>query len=56
MSITPAYVAARRAWLLGNSNPLVQKCVYRMEAFEKLMTEGNWDLVTPFSVRNVKVT
>jgi chitosanase len=51
-----AYVAARRAWLLGNSNPLVQKCVYRMDAFEKLMTEGNWDLVTPFSVRNVKVT
>ena len=51
-----AYVAARRAWLLGNSSPLVQKCVYRMEAFEKLMAEGNWDLVTPFTVRGVKVS
>lgn len=51
-----AYVAARRAWLLGNSNPLVQKCVYRMEAFEKLMNENNWDLTTPFTVRGVKVS
>ena len=50
-----AYVGARKAWLLGNSNPLVQKTIYRMEAFEKLMADGNWDLVLPFTVRGVKV-
>lgn len=50
-----AYVAARKNWLLSNSNPLVQKTVYRMETFEKLMADGNWDLNTPFSVRGVKV-
>jgi chitosanase len=51
-----AYVAARKAWLLGNKNPLVQKCVYRMEAFEKMMAEGNWDLNTPLTVRGVKIS
>jgi len=50
-----AYVAARKAWLLGNKNPLVQKTIYRMEAFEKLMAEGNWALTPPFTVRGVKV-
>lgn len=51
-----AYVGARKAWLLGNSNPLVQKTIYRMETFEKLMSEGNWDLNTPLTVRGVKIT
>jgi chitosanase len=51
-----AYVAARKSWLLGNSNPIVRKTIYRMEAFEKLMAENNWDLVTPFTVRSVKVS
>jgi chitosanase len=51
-----AYVGARKAWLLGNKNPLVQKTIYRMEAFEKLMADGNWDLVLPFTVRGVKVS
>ena len=51
-----AYVAARKAWLLGNSNPLVQKTIYRMETFEKLMADGNWDLKTPLAVRGVKIT
>ena len=50
-----AYIAARKAWLLGNSNPLVQRTIYRMETFEKLMAEGNWDLKTPLSVRGVKI-
>ena len=50
-----AYVGARKAWLLGNSNPLVQRTVYRMEAFEKLMADGNWDLVVPVAVRGVKI-
>lgn len=51
-----AYVAARKVWLLGNSNPLVQKTIYRMETFEKLMSEGNWDLKSPLSVRGVRIS
>ena len=50
-----AYVSARKAWLLGNSNPIVRKTIYRMEAFEKMMADGNWDLNTPISVRGVKI-
>jgi chitosanase len=51
-----AYVATRKAWLLSNKNPIVQKTIYRMEAFEKLMAENNWDLSTPLSIRGVKIT
>jgi len=51
-----AYVAARKGWLLGNSNPLVQRTIYRMETFEKLMAEGNWDLHTPLTVRGAKIS
>jgi len=50
-----AYVTTRKAWLLGNKNPIVQKTIYRMEAFEKLMAENNWDLTMPLSVRGVKI-
>lgn len=50
-----SYVAARKAWLLANKNPIVQKTIYRMEAFERLMADGNWDLVLPLTVRGVKV-
>jgi len=50
-----AYVAARKNWLLGNKNPIVQKTIYRMEAFEQLMAAGNWGLALPFTVRGVKV-
>ena len=50
-----AYINARRAWLAGNSNPLVQKTVYRMDALMELVNAGNWDLKTPFKVRSVTV-
>ena len=50
-----AYVAARKAWLLSNKNPIVQKTIYRMEAFENLMAAGNWALTFPFTVRGVRV-
>ena len=50
-----AYVAARKAWLLSNKNPIVQKTIYRMEAFENLMAAGNWALTLPFTVRGVRV-
>jgi chitosanase len=50
-----AYVNARRGWLAGNSNPLVQRCVYRQDAILDLIKADNWDLVLPFSVRGVKI-
>ena len=56
MAWVRAYVAARKKWLLSNSNPLVRATVYRMEAFEKLIAEGNWNLNTPFKVRGVTVS
>ena len=51
-----AYIAARKKWLAAFSNPLVQKTVYRMEAFEKIVAEGNWNLNAPLKVRGVTLT
>jgi chitosanase len=50
-----SYINARRAWLAGNSNPLVQKTVYRMDALMELVNSGNWDLKTPLKVRGVSI-
>lgn len=50
-----AYINARRAWLAGNANPLVQKTVYRMDALMELVNASNWALVTPFKLRGVVV-
>jgi len=50
-----AYIAARRNWLAGNSNALVQKTVYRMDALNDLAKSNNWDLALPLTVRNVKI-
>jgi chitosanase len=50
-----AYVNARRSWLLGNSNPLVQKTVYRQDAFLDLIKVDNWSLNLPFTCRGTKV-
>lgn len=50
-----AYVNARRGWLAGNKNPIVQRTVYRMDAFNDLIKSGNWDLNTPLTVRGVKI-
>ena len=45
------YISARRSWLAGHSNRLLQRTVYRMDAFSTLMDAGNWPLSLPFSVR-----
>lgn len=50
-----AYVNARRTWLAGNSNALVQKTVYRMDAFLDIIKADNWNLNTPLVVRGVKI-
>lgn len=51
-----AYVNARRIWLAGNKNPIVQRTVYRMDAFNALIKSGNWNLDTPMVVRGIKIT
>lgn len=51
-----AYVNARKSWLASNKNPLVQKTVYRMDAFNEMIKSGNWDLKTPMVVRGVKIS
>jgi chitosanase len=50
-----AYIEARRTWLLGNKNPLVQKTVYRMDALKAIADSGNWDLSLPMKVRGVTI-
>lgn len=49
------YVKVRRAWLANHRNRLLRKTTYRMDAFLELMSTGNWDLETPFTVRGVRV-
>jgi chitosanase len=49
------YVAERRDWLATHSNPLLQRTVYRMEAFRQLIGEGRWELPLPFHVRGVRI-
>lgn len=53
---TQAYISARRAWLLAFPNPLVQRSVYRMDALEQIVKDGNWDLKLPLTVRGIKIT
>lgn len=50
-----AYIKARREWLASNKNPLVQRTVYRMDAFNEIARSGNWELNTPLTVRGVKI-
>lgn len=49
------YVAERRDWLATHPKPLLQRTVYRMEAFRQLIDEGRWDLPLPFHVRGVRI-
>lgn len=51
-----AFLNARRAWLAANSNPLVQKTVYRIDAMLEIAKANNWDLDTPLTVRKVKIS
>lgn len=50
-----AYVLVRRQWLARRQGPL-RATVYRMDAFQRLMGAGNWDLELPFAVRGVYLT
>lgn len=52
---TAGYVQTRHDWLANHSNPLLRKTVYRMNAFQKLLDAGNWDLQTPLVVRGITI-
>lgn len=53
---TAAYVANRRQWMANNPNPLLQKCVYRMDSLQALITSGAWDLPLPLVVHGVTIS
>lgn len=52
----PHYVDTRRDWLANFPNPLLHKTVYRMDAFKKIITAGNWKLNVPLIVRGQTIT
>lgn len=51
-----AYVSVRRSWLANHSNKLLNKTVYRMDAFNALIDAGKWELELPLTVRNVVIS
>jgi len=50
------YVATRARWLREHTNPLLRKTVYRMEAFDKLIQGGAWELPLKLTVRDVIIS
>jgi len=50
------YVDERRAWLGNHSNRLLQKTVYRMDEFKKIIEAANWRLDLPLKVRGLDIT
>lgn len=50
------YVEARKDWLATSANRVLHSTVYRMECFEELIKEDNWDLSQlPIVAHGVKV-
>jgi WD40 repeat protein len=49
------YIANRHKRLATHQNPTVQRSTFRIDAFKALVDDGNWDLVTPFTVRGVEI-
>ncbi len=47
------YVKTRKNWLANSPKKPVRGTVYRMEAFEQMITSNLWDLRLPFRVRGV---
>lgn len=50
-----AYIATRRNWLATHPNTLLNRTVYRMEAFDRLIDDGAWDLALPLTIRGVRI-
>lgn len=49
------YVNVRRNWLANHSITILHLTVYRMDAFKKIISSGNWDLNLPFNVRGLVI-
>lgn len=49
------YLAARENWLLSSANELVRRTTYRMDAFQTLAANGNWELALPLTIRGVTI-
>ena len=49
------YIEVRRDWLANHSNRLLNRTVYRMDAFRSLIEADVWNLELPFTVRGVVI-
>ncbi len=49
------YVLERSDWLANHSNRLLQRTVYRMQAFTQLIKQNAWQLPLPLDVRGVTI-
>lgn len=50
------YVATRRAWLGGHARTDLRATVYRMDAFQRLIDQGYWNLELPLVVRGQEIS
>lgn len=48
------YIYNRKKWLKSRGE-LLYNSIYRMESFERIIDEGNWDLNLPLYVRGLKL-
>jgi chitosanase len=51
-----SYIDIRRDWLANHRNTLLQKTVYRMDAFKRLIADQKWDLPLPLTVRGLSIS
>ena len=51
-----AYVRTRRSWLAGHKRADLRSTVYRMDAFQRLISQGYWGLELPLVVRNSEIS
>lgn len=51
-----AYVKNRRNWLANHSNRILRNTVYRMDAFQRLIALGQWNLELPLVVRGHEIS
>jgi len=50
------YLLMRRDWLATHPNPLLRTCVYRMDAFQRLVAQDAWGLPLPLVVRGLEIS
>jgi chitosanase len=50
------YVTTRRAWLAGDPRRDLRPTVYRMDAFQRLIDQGYWNLELPLVVRGKEIS